>query len=428
MKNYELQAFLQFDDGSSGNAAANQGFNITIARGGSGDATVYQDAAGTVELTRPFTTDQYGRFKFYAPNGYYNILFDDPDVANLNNLLDRDIFAVEAATTEQSGLVKLATQAGMDTGLSGVVPTADVVKAYVDSSGGGGSTNLGYTASATEGTVTSDTGTDATIPAGSATNASLMLPADKVKLDAIGSGAQLVSVQAGTNVTIDNADPQNPIINASGGGGATNLSYTASATNGVVVSDTGTDATIPAGSATNASLMIPADKSKLDGVGAGAQLVSVQAGTNITVDNTDPQNPIINSSGGSGGGGFGTDPYVIDSTGLANADVLTPYIGVRANNNIEVQLRMPIERDNAPVSITVDSLVGAQAITYDGGTSIWSVTGVSLIAAQSTSKVVYISLTLGTQAGGAVGQNTAGWALRLGTSGSPDVRFTINYV
>lgn len=92
MKNYELQAFLQFDDGSTGNAAANQTFNVTIARGGSGDATIYQDADGTTELTRPFQTDQYGRFKFYAANGYYNILFDDPEVANLNNLLDRDIF------------------------------------------------------------------------------------------------------------------------------------------------------------------------------------------------------------------------------------------------------------------------------------------------------------------------------------------------
>ena len=47
---------------------------------------------------------------------------------------------------------------------------------------------------------------------------------------------------------------------------ATNLSYTPSATNGIVVSDTGTDATIPAGSTTNASLMLPADKTKLDGL------------------------------------------------------------------------------------------------------------------------------------------------------------------
>lgn len=48
----------------------------------------------------------------------------------------------------------------------------------------------------------------------------------------------------------------------SGGGGA-NLAYTASPTTGVVASDTGTDATILAADATNAGLMLPAEKAKL---------------------------------------------------------------------------------------------------------------------------------------------------------------------
>jgi len=46
-------------------------------------------------------------------------------------------------------------------------------------------------------------------------------------------------------------------------GGATNLAYSASATNGVVTSDTGTDATIPAGDGTNAGLLVPAQFNKL---------------------------------------------------------------------------------------------------------------------------------------------------------------------
>jgi len=62
-----------------------------------------------------------------------------------------------------------------------------------------------------------------------------------------------------------------------GGGGATNLAYTASPTNGIVTSDTGTDATIPSGSTTNASLMLPADKTKLDGVATGATANSSDA-------------------------------------------------------------------------------------------------------------------------------------------------------
>lgn len=45
--------------------------------------------------------------------------------------------------------------------------------------------------------------------------------------------------------------------------GVTNLTYTSSASNGIVVSDTGTDATIPAADGTNAGLMIPAQFDKL---------------------------------------------------------------------------------------------------------------------------------------------------------------------
>ena len=63
-------------------------------------------------------------------------------------------------------------------------------------SGSGGETNLSYTASATDGTVTSDTGTSATIPAGSNTNASLMLPSDKTKLNGIAPAATANSSDA----------------------------------------------------------------------------------------------------------------------------------------------------------------------------------------------------------------------------------------
>jgi hypothetical protein len=55
-----------------------------------------------------------------------------------------------------------------------------------------------------------------------------------------------------------------------GGGGATNLSYTASPTNGIVTSDTGTDATIPL-VGENAGLLSPSDKTKLDTIQTGAE-------------------------------------------------------------------------------------------------------------------------------------------------------------
>ncbi len=55
----------------------------------------------------------------------------------------------------------------------------------IQSAGGSGSTNLTYSAFADSGRVNSDTGTDAVIPAGSTTNASLMLPGDKEFLDTV---------------------------------------------------------------------------------------------------------------------------------------------------------------------------------------------------------------------------------------------------
>jgi len=47
-------------------------------------------------------------------------------------------------------------------------------------------------------------------------------------------------------------------------GGATNLGYTASPTNGIVTSDTGTDATLPLADTSDAGLLAPADKTKLN--------------------------------------------------------------------------------------------------------------------------------------------------------------------
>lgn len=52
------------------------------------------------------------------------------------------------------------------------------------------------------------------------------------------------TITAGTNITVDDTDPLNLTISASGGG-ATNLAYTQAPNQGTVTSDTGTDAIIP---------------------------------------------------------------------------------------------------------------------------------------------------------------------------------------
>ena len=69
------------------------------------------------------------------------------------------------------------------------------------------------------------------------------------------------------------------VLSGGGGGGATNLTTTVSPTQIVIVSDTGTDATIPAADETNAGLMLPAQVTKLAGIQAGAE-VNVNADWN----------------------------------------------------------------------------------------------------------------------------------------------------
>ena len=66
-----------------------------------------------------------------------------------------------------------------------------------------------------------------------------------------------------------------------GGGGSTNLTFVPGVSNGTVVSDSGTDATILAADATNAGLMLPAEKTKLAGIAVGAE-VNVNADWNAT--------------------------------------------------------------------------------------------------------------------------------------------------
>ena len=119
--------------------------------------------------------------------------------------------AIGAATTSVAGVM---TKALYDNVIANNAKVSNVT------------TNLGYTASTTNGVVTSSDGTNATLPlVVSNGNAGLMTGGDKLKLDGIAAGAQV-------NV-------------------ATNLGITAGTTAGpIVTSSTGTNATLPTASAT----------------------------------------------------------------------------------------------------------------------------------------------------------------------------------
>lgn len=76
---------------------------------------------------------------------------------------------------------------------------------------------------------------------------------------------------------------------ADSGGGATNLTHSVSSTTVTVLSDTGTDATLPAATTSDAGVMTAADKTKLDGIASGAQVnvaLASQAEAEAGTENT----------------------------------------------------------------------------------------------------------------------------------------------
>jgi len=186
---------------------------------------------------------------------------------------------VTAATTSAAGVMSAADKTKLD----GIASGAEVnVQSDWDATSGdglilnkptipSGITDLSYTAAPTEGTVESSTGTDATLPLANSTNAGLLSPSDKTKLDGIAAGAE-VNVNADWNATSGDALILNkPTIPS----GVTNLSYTTAASSGTVNSSTGTDATIPAATTSLAGLLTGADKTKLD------SLAPIPAGTAV---------------------------------------------------------------------------------------------------------------------------------------------------
>ena len=156
--------------------------------------------------------------------------------------------------------------------------------------------------------------------------------------------------------------------------GATNLSYTASPTQGVVVSDTGNDATIPAADGTNAGLFLPAEKTKLAGIAAGAE-VNVNADWNAV--SGDAQ--ILNKP-----------TLITDHTGLSNIGTNThaqidTHIGSTLNPHSVTKAQVGLDQVdntsdlNKPVSTAVSTALGNKQNTLVSGTNIKTINNTSLL-------------------------------------------------
>lgn len=111
------------------------------------------------------------------------------------------------------------------------------------------------------------------------------------------------------------------------GGGATNLTYTASATNGTVVSDTGTDAVIPAVTFTNAGLATPAILAN-----SHEPVTTVNSSITITQSGIDNQTLKADITGISGA----TTGQVPSKDALGNITWITPAGGatITADNGL----------------------------------------------------------------------------------------------
>ena len=100
-----------------------------------------------------------------------------------------------------------------------------------------------------------------------------------------GSGG-VMSVTAGTGISVDNTDPANPVVSAT----STAVVESVTAGTGVLVDNT--DPANPVVLATSTAVV-----------------ESVVAGTNVTVDNTDPANPVVSAAGGSDAYRFKVSDY-----------------------------------------------------------------------------------------------------------------------
>ena len=105
------------------------------------------------------------------------------------------------------------------------------------------------------------------------------------------------SVVAGSNVSVDNTDPENPVVSASA---------VQSVVAGSNVSVDNTNPENPVISASAVQSVVAGSNVSVDNTNpenpviSASAVQSVVAGTGLSVDNTDPENPVVSATGGSG--------------------------------------------------------------------------------------------------------------------------------
>lgn len=151
----------------------------------------------TESLSTVPTTDILAKSRFRLPDAG---AFEVPEVFNLSWQLHCDGFIHHKMDAHHTEFFSAAPTSNVAATSSNHLVRKGEMDAAIASGGGGGGSggDLGYTAAATNGTVTNTGGTDATLPAATTTNAGLLTGADKTKLDGVES---LADVTDTANVT-----------------------------------------------------------------------------------------------------------------------------------------------------------------------------------------------------------------------------------
>lgn len=242
--------------------------------------------------------------------------------------------------------------------------------------GSDGVTDLAYVASAAGGTVTSNTGSNASIPLADATNAGLMTAAEKTNL----------GNQSGTNT---GDDAVNSLYSGLVSNVSTNLSEGSTTTTTVDVnSSDGANATLAQASSTRAGLLSSA---KYDEIEANTLKVSdinhnvttnlskTASNTTVTIVSSDGTNAIINSASSSQAGVMTKaifDEHLINNAKVSNVDETLTSISLASNvitytdeNGAETDLDLSLYLDDTNLarltSGSLNSSTGVATFTRD---------------------------------------------------------------
>lgn len=182
------------------------------------------------------------------------------------------VFLGAAGTTTTSAVRAdrtLQIQAGQNVTIGGSGTSAQNLTANRSWTINAANTNITSSANTTVRLISSSTGSDVAIPSSNSTQAGVMSSADKLKLDGIETGAQV-------NV-------------------ATNLGTAANTISRTITSSTGSSTILPTANSSQAGVMSSADRTKLDGIAAGAQ---VNVPTNLSIGSSTGTVVRIDSSTG----------------------------------------------------------------------------------------------------------------------------------